>query len=565
MNDLIIYLLKVSAGLGIIALPYYFLLRNDPNLMLKRAFLQLGLVAAWIIPFVVFRRPEMILQFTPTVFIDPNAADLSPIIINSGETGRSFSIPWMQLLLFLYLAGMAMMLVKNLHILFSWNAKWKRMKNSEGIAFTESDQVFTLFSRIFIPKSLQEDEDLHHVLLHEKAHVQQLHFVDLLLVEITLMLTWFNPFSWLISRMIKENHEHLADRQVLSAGVNPARYRAQLLNHTLGVNVFRLGNQFNHSLTIKRFKMMKKPFNSNRGLLKMGILIPAILLSLALTTGMTPEPKTIKGKVVFADGGAPAAGAAVVVKGTTMGTVVDIDGTFKISVEGDPDLVISFVGYETLVIPASKAGKKTIKLEITNYEMDLQSVPIKVSQTDDGAISINSTFPADKNPVIVLDGKVVQNVDNIDPNTIEKIDVLKDPSNEQVKKYKAKDGLILITSKEAASEKKQDELEHQIFYVVESMPSFPGGKAALKTHIYSRLKYPETAKKEKITGEVQVKFIVDREGKVKDIGVLKSTYKGFDKAALDAFKDMPDWNPGSQRGKKVNVRVVVPVKFELDQ
>ena len=45
------------------------------------------------------------------------------------------------------------------------------------------------------------------------------HFIDLMIVELTLLLTWFNPFSWLISRMIKENHEHLADRQVLSAGI----------------------------------------------------------------------------------------------------------------------------------------------------------------------------------------------------------------------------------------------------------------------------------------------------------------------------------------------------------
>ena len=117
-----------------------------------------------------------------------------------------------------------------------------------------------------------------------------------MLMELTLLLTWFNPFSWLISRMIKENHEHLADRQVLSAGINPARYRAQLMNHTLGVNVFRLGNQFNHSLTLKRFKMMKKPKKSPWGIIKIALLIPAVLVTLGLTTGMTPQQKTIKGQ-----------------------------------------------------------------------------------------------------------------------------------------------------------------------------------------------------------------------------------------------------------------------------
>ncbi len=141
-------------------------------------------------------------------------------------------------------------------------------------------------------------------------------------MELTLLLTWFNPFSWLISRMIKENHEHLADRQVLSAGINPAHYKAQLMNHTLGVNVFRLGMQFNHSLTLKRFKMMKKPRKSPLGMIKIALLIPAVLITLGLTTGMTPQQKTVKGKMILADSGKPATGASIVIRGGTVGTVV---------------------------------------------------------------------------------------------------------------------------------------------------------------------------------------------------------------------------------------------------
>ena len=176
-------------------------------------------------------------------------------------------------------------------IVLKWNRTWRNTKNEKGVAFHNRDQVFTLFTRVFIPGSLKNEQDLNTVLLHEKAHIHQLHFIDLMLMEFTLLLTWFNPFSWLISRMIKENHEHLADRQVLSAGVDPARYRAQLLNHTLGVNVFRLGNQFNHSLTLKRFNMMKKPRTSPVGIIKITLLIPVVLAILGLTTGLTPQQK----------------------------------------------------------------------------------------------------------------------------------------------------------------------------------------------------------------------------------------------------------------------------------
>jgi hypothetical protein len=235
------------------------------------------------------------------------------------------------------------------------------------VAFTRNDQVFTIFNRIFVPGNLKDKEDLANILLHEKAHIKQFHFIDLIFMEITLLLTWFNPFSWLISRMIKENHEHLADRQVLSAGINPARYRAQLLNHTMGVNVFRLGNQFNHSLTIKRFNMMKKPKKSPLGLIKIAALVPAIMLTLGLTLGMTPQPKSVKGKVILADSGDPATGAAIVIKNGTEGTVVDTEGEFIFNVDGDPELVISFVGYATQTIKASKIGKKSALMRRTGW------------------------------------------------------------------------------------------------------------------------------------------------------------------------------------------------------
>jgi len=380
MNDLFLYLAKVSAGLAIIFLPYYFLFRNDPNLMIKRLYLLSGLAAAWIFPFITFRKLPLELDLTPTVFIDLDAPVTQAVLLNNAGTETGLTINWLQVLVIVYMAGLSIMFLKNLFLFFKWNLTWHNNRNEEGVAFTNNDQVFTIFTRIFIPSSLREEEDLDNVLLHEKAHIQQLHFIDLMLMEFTLLLTWFNPFSWLISRMIKENHEHLADRQVLSAGINPARYRAQLMNHTLGVNVFRLGTQFNHSLTLKRFKMMKKPKKSPLGIVKIAMLIPAVLLTLGLTTGMTPQQKTLKGKVIFADTGQPAHGATALVRNTTVGTVVDKDGTFALNVDGNPEIVISFVGYQAILIKASKIGNKPLKLEVEAVNLDLESVSMEAKK-----------------------------------------------------------------------------------------------------------------------------------------------------------------------------------------
>ena len=504
MNDLHIYLLKVSAGLAIISVPYYFLLRNDPNLNLKRFYLLLGLIASWIFPLIVFRKPDLMLNLTPTIFIDPGEEEALPISISNIASTTGITINWIKIGVRVYLTGLTFMFFKNLVILLKWNIKWKKDKDESGIAFTRSDQVFTIFSRIFVPGVLKDKEDLHNILLHEKAHVQQFHFIDLMIVELTLLLTWFNPFSWLISRMIKENHEHLADRQVLSTGINSAQYRAQLLNHTLGVNVFRLGNQFNHSLTLKRFKMMKKPKNSPRGIITMTLLVPALLIAMGLTTGMTPmQEKTIKGKVVLAPDGSPAPGTSVVIANSSVGTVADTDGSFMLNVEGDPDLIFSFVGFASLKVKASKVGKKPLELEAETYNLDLESVPLEVKKEENGS----------KNE--------------------EEVDVLQHSD--------------------------------EVFYVVEEMPMFPGGKAALKTYIYSNLDYPANMKKKASSGEVMVQFTVPSSGELRDIKAVSSTHKEFEASAVKVFESMPAWNPGRQRGKPVMVNVVVPVKFNGDK
>ena len=569
MSDLFTYLVKVSAGLAIVILPYYFLFRNDPNLGIKRIYLLLGIASSWVFPLIAFRRPDLFVDLTPVVFMDLNEAGNLPVSITEAGSKTGITINWVQVLVFTYVIGLVFMFLKNIFIIVKWNLTWQKTKDTEGIAFTKSDQVFTLFTRIFVPASLRDEQDLDNVLLHEKAHIEQLHFIDLMIMEFTLLLTWFNPFSWLISRMIKENHEHLADRQVLSTGVNPARYRAQLLNHTLGVNVFRLGNQFNHSITLKRFKMMKKPKKSPIGILKIGLLIPAIVVTLGLTTGMTPQQKTVKGKVVFAETGEPATGASVVIKNTSAGAVVDRDGTFMLNVDGDPEIVISFVGYSSLRVKASEIGKKPLKLEASDYTMDLETVPLTVIKEDGNAITIKVSEDSDKQPVFVVDGKVVKEIEHLDPNNIESINVVKDADSEVAKKYNATDGVILITLKDAKDlsdpHKSGEDDGEEAFFIVEDMPMFPGGKAELKTYIYSNLKYPATEKEKGISGEVAVKFLVTASGKLDHIEVVSSTHKEFEEAALNVFKGMPDWTPGSQRGKSVNVYVVIPVKFSAEK
>lgn len=114
---------------------------------------------------------------------------------------------------------------------------------------------------------------------------------------------------------------------------------------------------------------------------------------------------------------------------------------------------------------------------------------------------------------------------------------------------------------------KQDEEESaeeaQIFMVVESMPEFPGGEPALYKFLGENIKYPQMAKESGIQGRVFVTFVVERNGSVTDVRVLRGIGGGCDEEAIRVVQDMPKWTPGKQRGKSVRVQYNLPVKFTL--
>jgi len=105
--------------------------------------------------------------------------------------------------------------------------------------------------------------------------------------------------------------------------------------------------------------------------------------------------------------------------------------------------------------------------------------------------------------------------------------------------------------------------EAQIFMVVESMPEYPGGEAALYTFLADNIKYPQMAKESGIQGRVFVTFVVEKDGHVTDVRVLRGIGGGCDEEAIRVVKSMPKWTPGKQRGKSVRVQYNLPVKFTL--
>jgi len=125
------------------------------------------------------------------------------------------------------------------------------------------------------------------------------------------------------------------------------------------------------------------------------------------------------------------------------------------------------------------------------------------------------------------------------------------------------EGGEVLKAQQVAIDEAPKEEETKVFDVVEQMPSFPGGDAELMKYLNSHIKYPVVAEENGIQGRVIATFVVERDGSITDVKVIKSVDPSLDKEAIRVLKSMPKWIPGKQNGSTVRVKYTVPVTFRL--
>lgn len=120
--------------------------------------------------------------------------------------------------------------------------------------------------------------------------------------------------------------------------------------------------------------------------------------------------------------------------------------------------------------------------------------------------------------------------------------------------------LMATTPENNPTEDKQE----RVFDVVEVMPQYPGGIPQMMKFIISNIKYPKDAIKKGMQGAVVVQFVVEPDGSVSNVHVVRSVFPSLDTEAVRMVKAMPKWSPGMQNGKPVRVRFNVPIRFSLN-
>ena len=274
MNDFLMYSFKSALWMAVFYGIYHFFFRNETFFRFNRIFLFSGMIAAFVLPFFQIHYPVEIRSFS------------LPVTNNIPTTIIPDTIPiqfdWTVIFPLIYIAGAFALF---LYYGFELN-KIRRLirkqntKSGEkpGIIFTsDAKSPFSFFGYVFTnPESQLQDIEKELILAHETVHVEQRHWIDILLAQLVCVLQWFNPFAWLYLNVVKQNHEFLADRSVIDKGYSPAVYQAALINSAFNVPVFTFANSFASINKFKRITIMKKNISKPVKKLAALLLLPAL-------------------------------------------------------------------------------------------------------------------------------------------------------------------------------------------------------------------------------------------------------------------------------------------------
>lgn len=331
----------------------------------------------------------------------------------------------------------------------------------------------------------------------------------------------------MLKKEIHSNLEFLVDHRVVKDGADARSYQYHLLRMAHQPVQAALANQFNTSPLKKRIRMLNAKQSPKVKLVAYTLVLPlALLLLVANNAGAMTErmsglldaslpmlqghtenlsdtkkgaPLVVSGTVV--DGQGALQGVSILISGTYSGTISDENGRFQIRMQAGDTLNFSYIGMAPVhLVP--KASGDVGKIEMKRKKENLDEIVVV------GYTSSEKTTRNDRKPSTGSEGE-------------------------------------------------------PIFTVVEEMPQFPGGQAALMQYIARNIKYPVIAQENGIQGRVVCQFIIDERGNTADVQVVQGVDPLLDKEAVRLIEEMPRWKPGKQRGKPVSVEYTVPVNFRL--
>ena len=516
-QELIIgHLLPIAATVAVLWLVYRLLFRNSNRLHFNRYFLLtsmllalamplLGLLSGLELPQMVTLKQSMLNgMMLNEVIVTADGQPMLPEVIVTTSTQSHFSV-W-QVIGGLYLIGVGVMtllfLFKLAKLVVLIIRSPKRKMSSCTAVFTGREQgSFSFFRYAFFPNE-KVDPD---IMRHEMSHISHHHSWDILFAEMMMILQWFNPFIYLYKKELQSLHEYQADRDVVATGVDKKNYMMLILQQCTAVDFSGMSNNFSLILTKKRIKMITRNEKAKGLWWRLLATLPVLAVLLIANTKVAAQEKKVDDKPIKVEMG------QFEIFGDD-GAPMQLKDTVIYADDG------SYVKFETSDSFQPESGEPCKKVTVTSYDAD----------------------GAPRNNFFICEtekrGDTVRY--SIEPFSIS--------------------GSLFETLLDVATSK-----EDTVYQICEKMPQYPGGEAAMMKYVAKNIKYPQEAKDKDIDGRVFVGFVIEKDGSVSNVKVVRGIGGGCDVEAVRVIKGMPKWKPGMQKGKPVRVNYMIPINFKL--
>lgn len=503
----------------------------------------------------------------------------------NNETGKAF----LSLLLIIYLSGCIILLthsvVSTIRIIrIIRKGTCLQTENGTKLIIPENEKISPFSWMKYIVLSQPDYEEAGDtIIVHESAHIHLNHTYDLMIVQVCLIMQWFNPAAWLLYRELQDIHEYEADEAVIHQGIDAKKYQLLLIKKAVGTRLYSMANSFTHSNLKKRITMMLQKKSNSRARLKYAYILP---LAVATVTAfahpeISKQFEEISSAKVSHFAFTTSTNEVKNLPETTTSllqenipemefTVKPVNKTesYPVANTTPPDSV--YIAVEHMPeFPGGASAMAKWMSENINYPESAANNGIQgrvycsFTVEKDGSIS-NVQVIRSVDPALDEEAKrVLMNMPKFTPGRYK---------GKVVRvKYSVPVSFILSgnDSDNAPPPSTTQKLERNadpdfVYEIAEHMPQFPGGTISLLKWVTENIRYPENAKKNGIQGRVSCMLIVNADGSVSDVQIVIPIDPELDAEAIRVLQTLPKFTPGTIDGKAVRVRYSVPVRFKFD-
>ena len=390
MGNWLLYFGKSALAAGAFYLVYLVLFQNQKQFTFNRIYLPVSFALSFIIPLITFTTISYVEQAAPV----SSGYSFLPETIQPAELVRPpFSPEWYHYLFAIYAAGTALFLFR---LLLGHGKVWNIIRKSRVqelfsrlVNISKNDiHPFSFFNKIVLSENTLSHPNLNIIVEHENIHVKEKHTLDILFTEILFLLQWFNPFAWLLKDAVKNNLEYKTDDQIAkTTDAQTYQFAMVALVEKQGVAPFLTA--MNGSQLKNRIIMMKKRTENRYAWLKQLVVLP--LLALLIMGLAEREVKT------------------------------------------------EFIQHQKQI----ENQRETI---VTTKNDTLITTPGQ-TENKSGLIPNSLKIDTSSEPLYIVDGVILKNINQIPPDDIEEISVLKGISATAIYGSKGKNGVIIITTR----------------------------------------------------------------------------------------------------------------------